>query len=190
LPVPVIEQETNYSCGAAALTAVLKYWQVFSGTEKDLYEDLKTHPENGTHPKRIELVAKKFGLEAELKTNLQILDLRKILKEGYIAIVNIQAWSDGKTQSTPWSERWDDGHYVVLTGMDKKFIYFSDPTVGDAYAFMPIDEFLPRWHDYEIESEVGRVTEVIKRYYQMAILIRGSAPLRTEPKTKRLRRLN
>ena len=95
LPVPIVPQATDYSCGAAAVLSVLYYWQLHSGGESTLYADLGTTPKDGTHPKKMIEVARKLGLRAEMKENLTLADLRAILARGETAILDFQAWRDG-----------------------------------------------------------------------------------------------
>ena len=166
LPLPIVRQETNYSCGAASLLSILSYWGVFSGEESELYEPLHTTPENGTEPGKIVEVAASFGLQAESKKFTQLHELRRALHKGITVILDIQAWRDA-SNITPWKDDWDNGHYVVLIAMDKTAAYFMDPSAGPAYAYMPIQELLERWHD--IEDQNGTV----EKYYQLAIFIHG-----------------
>ena len=44
---------------------------------------------------------------------------------------------------------WEDGHYVVAIGYDNKNIYLMDPSTLGNYTFIPIPEFLDRWHDQD-----------------------------------------
>src|SRR5262249_36907162 len=62
--------------------------------------------------------------------------------------VDIQGWRDpDDLNPKPLSEEWDAGHYVVVTGIDDDHIYFMDPSGRFAHAYLPIEEFLERWHD-------------------------------------------
>jgi predicted double-glycine peptidase len=184
--VPIVRQETGYSCGPAALLSVLKYWQVFNGKEQDLYERLSTTPENGTHPQKLKTVAREFGLNAEFYENLKIDDLKRFYDQKSIVIVDLQAWvAEGPIN---WWSTWDDGHYVVLIGMDDTFAYFMDPSVDAAYVYLPIDHLLARWHDYEDEFDAGG-KPYVRRYYQSAVVISGKNPLSKPFVTKKLKLL-
>ncbi len=51
---------------------------------------------------------------------------------------------------------WNEGvrlvgpnHYAVAIGYDEKHIYFMDPSTLGHYTFIPIAEFLDRWHDMD-----------------------------------------
>ena len=176
LPVPILRQSNSYSCGATVLLSALYYWRVYDGHESSLFSEIGTDPQKGTEPQGIVRGAKKHGLEAFFKENVSLEELRGALGRGETVILDIQAWSDEVRLSTvPWSRRWEDGHYVVLVGMDEANAYFMDPSVGTGYTFIPFSELLERWHDYEDRS--GPVW----RNRQLAIFIRGKEPIRNFP---------
>ncbi len=171
LEVPLVRQTTEYSCGAAALAAILHYWRVFSGSETELFIPLGTTQNDGTAPDSIVRVAKSFGLSAEEKTRMTLDDLELAHKSGSTVILNIQAWKD--KGSSPWSLTWENGHYVVLVGLDENFIYVMDPSVSAQYGYIPHKEFLERWHDYEEKNNVKEFN------YELGIVIRGKkSPLK------------
>ena len=170
LPVPITRQATYYSCGAAALMSLLYYWKVYDGTETDLYPLTQTNPDTGTSPSGIIETAEAYGLEASLLEHLEVSDLRQALFRGDTLILDIQAWPLERPE-VPWEEVWDEGHYVVLVGLDKNNVYVMDPSIGTSYGYIPIEEFLSRWHDYEIIDGKERP------YYHSAISIRGENPV-------------
>jgi predicted double-glycine peptidase len=169
LPVPIVRQAHPYSCGAAVLLAVLYYWQVEDCGEAALYEELSTTEEEGTAPESLVRGARARGLAAELRQGLSLDDLRAALARGETAIVDLQAWRED--EEVPWKERWDDGHYVVLVAMDERNAYVMDPSTCASYAWLPLDELLDRWRDYE--TRTGKRVE----YVRAAILVRGRTPL-------------
>ncbi|MDD5629864.1 MAG: C39 family peptidase [Elusimicrobia bacterium] len=168
-PVPITEQETSYSCGAAAALALLRYWQAYGGDEQSLYELLGTRPKDGTPPENIVRGLSQLGLQAALREGMTLDDLRAALGRGDSVMLDIQAWR--ADEDTPWSERWDDGHYVVLAGMDEHYAYLMDPSTPDRYTYLPLPELLERWHDYEDRDGV------VRRYDQAGIVVRGSQSL-------------
>jgi predicted double-glycine peptidase len=40
----------------------------------------------------------------------------------------IQAWRKKEKLDKEWVDIWDNGHYVVVIGVDAKYIYFEDPS--------------------------------------------------------------
>jgi hypothetical protein len=180
--VPDVRQSTGYTCGAAALQAVLAYW----GTEERedrLAARLCSSPDSGTHPDDIVRVARDLGLAAELREGLDLADLEAALAAGTTVIVDLQAWRD--TAGLPWAETWDDGHYMVLLGMDGESLYFEDPSLLGARGTIPRSEFVERWHDYEGEPPLDLSD---RRYVRMAIFIRGEGrALAAPPAFRRVR---
>ncbi len=168
--VPDVRQSTGYTCGAAALQAVLAYW----GTperEDRLAARLRSTAEAGTHPADIVRVAGEFGLTADLREGLTLADLEAALASGTTVIVDLQAWR--VRADAPWTETWDDGHYMVLLGMDGANLYFEDPSLLGVRGLIPRSEFVDRWHDYEGQPPLDASD---RRYVHMAIFIEGGAP--------------
>ncbi|MBT9583952.1 C39 family peptidase [bacterium] len=160
LPVPDTRQSTDYSCGAAALQAVLAYYGR-EVREDQLMRELGSVPAQGTSPQAIVRVARDYGLLADLRQSMQIDELQQLVREGFPTIVCAQAWRDG---SQPWSEDWDDGHYLVVIGVDKERVYFEDPSLLGSRGQILRAEFLSRWHDVEGDGT---------RYLQAGIVLRG-----------------
>ncbi|MBN1532026.1 MAG: C39 family peptidase [Spirochaetes bacterium] len=150
LPVPDVRQSTTYSCGAAALQAVLMYWGV-EKREGDLMKMLGSSETSGTGPERIAAVAKQLGMKAAVRENLSIVDLRHSIERGVPVIVAIQAWVDPAPRGFCWRDDWEDGHYVVVTGLDERNVYVEDPSLLGTGGYIPLGEFADRWHDYSGE---------------------------------------
>lgn len=168
LPVPDSRQGTSYSCGAAALRSVLGYYGV-EVEEEELMQKLGTSPENGTRPEAIVRVAREYGLQAELRQGVKLEDLESEMKAGRPAIVDCQAWREDT--DTPWKDRWEDGHYMVTVGLDSKNVYFEDPSLEWSKGYIPREQFMDRWHDYENGPNGER-----QEYRQAAIFFRGKQP--------------
>ena len=86
-------------------------------------------------------------------------------------ILDIQAWPDKDPTPDDWSDNWEDGHYVVLVGMDQDFLYLMDPSTHMGYGYIPRAELAGRWHDYETEQGKRR------EYRRMGIFISGKEHL-------------
>jgi hypothetical protein len=173
--VPDVRQSTGYTCGAAALQAVLAHWGT-QEREDRLAARLHSTPEAGTHPLEIVRVAREFGLTADLREGLELSDLETALAAGTTVIVDLQAWRD--RTDLPWTETWDDGHYMVLLGMDGENLYFEDPSLLGSRGTIPRSEFIDRWHDYEGDPPLDPTD---RKYVRMAIFLRGSRPAPAAP---------
>jgi uncharacterized protein len=175
--IPDVRQSTSYSCGSAALQAVLQYYGVET-REDHLMRELKTNPDAGTHPADIIRVAKQYGLTAALREGLKIEDLKAALDRGVPIIVAIQAWRDELKSGVSWAGVWEDGHYVIVLGLDAANVYVEDPSLLGCRGIIPRAEFQDRWHDYEGRPPFDPSD---RAYLQMGIFIEGRAPARTNP---------
>lgn len=173
VPVPLISQSSPWTCGPAAVMAVLVYFGAFDGAESQLDVELRATREDGTRVSDIVAVTRRFGLRAEARTGLALDDLRRELAGGAVVIVALQAWASGEV--TDWRSHWEDGHYVVVVGVTEDRVYVMDPSVRTGYAYLPREEFVERWHDYDVDG--GR--KVV--WDRLGIVIRGGAGLQSYP---------
>jgi predicted double-glycine peptidase len=171
--VPLISQSQPWTCGAAALMATLIYFGVFDDAEAALAAELGTTPADGTRVKDIVAVAHRFGLAAEARTHMTLADLDRQLAGGAVVIAALQAWPSHRVSD--WRTDWNDGHYVVVVGLDSRRVFVMDPSVRTGYAYVARDEFLQRWHDFDVENDQITVWE------RLGIVIRGGAGLPRYP---------
>ena len=81
----------------------------------------------------------------------------------------------GDKSGRHWRTDWEDGHYVVVVGLSRDRVYVMDPSVRTGYGYLTRDQFLQRWHDYDL-NRGKRVT-----FERLGIVIRGSTPLARYP---------
>ena len=150
MDVPLVRQSTNYSCGPAALLAVLSYYGFENHLETELMQMAGTTVKDGTDIDKLTEVANRIGLKASWRSELTLADLRTSLAKKNPVIVALQAWPD-KPSTVPFSEQFDDGHYVVVIGLDAENnaenIFFEDPAYLGGRGHIPLPEFIERWHD-------------------------------------------
>jgi hypothetical protein len=170
LAVPDVRQDTDYSCGASALQAVLAYWGV-DVRESALVKALRSDPKNGTRPEEIIRVARNYGLRAEMREEISIADLRQAWQNEIPVIVDIQAWPDNPKTKPIWENDWEDGHYVVVIGIDDRNIYVEDPSLLGSRGVISQVEFLKRWHDYEGEPPYNPRD---RTYIHLGLFIEGT----------------
>src|SRR6266404_2956363 len=167
LPVPLISQARPWTCGAAALMGALLYFGVFDDAESRLDTELGSTPEGGTQVTHIVAEARHYGLEAYARTGLTLDDLASEIARGAVVIVALQAWPAHRVSD--WRTSWEDGHYVDVVGLDAERVYVMDPSVRTGYAYLRRDQFLARWHDYDL----GDGQKII--YDLLGIVSRGEA---------------
>ena len=150
LPVPLVRQASNFTCGVAALMSCLYYWRAFDGREDELITILGgVKKYEGTSPWQLAKGAMAFGLLASVQTNMTVAQLKDWVERGVPVIVSFQAWQDedGPPHAS-WGDIWEDGHCAVVTAVDNANVYFADPSEYSGYCFLPIHEFEARWHDH------------------------------------------
>jgi predicted double-glycine peptidase len=173
LPIPLVSQARPWSCGAAALMAAFLYFRVYDDAESILDAELGVTPEEGTRVDSIVAEARRYGLQADARVGLTFDDLERGLSRGDVVIVALQAWAT-KTV-TDWRTNWEDGHYVVVVGLSAERVYVMDPSVRTGYAYLTRDQFLARWHDYDLDH--GHRTT----FERLGIVLRGGARLARYP---------
>jgi len=163
-------QSTEYSCGASALQAVLSYWGK-DIDEEELMKLLHTTPETGTYPEDIVKTVQELGFEAIVKENLTIGDLEDFTEKGNPAIVLGQAWISQEESKKAVTNDWEDGHYIVILGVDKDYVYLEDPFVRMGKGFMPREKFEEHWHNVG-----GRTPKDATKQEHVGIFIKGKKP--------------
>ena len=172
-------QVTEYSCGACALQAVLSYWGK-NVDERELMEVLQTTSEEGTYPENIVRGAHALGFEAEARDHLSLEEVEQFTAVGAPMIALVQAWRSEKRAPESAANEWDNGHYIVVLGVDKDYVYFQDPYARMSKAFMPRDTFVAHWHQV-----MGGDLKKNPKLMQLGIFVRGknSAPRSAATKT-------
>lgn len=151
--VPDNRQATGFTCGAAAAQAVLGFYGI-DRTEDELVDAMKTNEEDGTAPGNIVRILLGAGLSV-YAGKMTIALLKRILDRHIPVILNIQAWADDPASlPVDYSDRWDDGHYLVATGYEDGNILFSDSSILGNLGYIPENELDNRWHDIR---EVGGI---------------------------------
>ena len=178
IPLPLVRQATNYTCGVGCCCSVLRY----AGYELDVRQDelekmLNANYEIGTSYQEIVNYLESVTIEddngsykpfsCEVGQNRDIAFLEKTILEGKPSIICIQAWD----YLDDYKDEWDSGHYVVANGFDEDNIYFMDPSLLGTYGYIPKDELDGRWHDMDGTEEFVvdhfAITVTIKRDYDV-----------------------
>jgi predicted double-glycine peptidase len=163
LAVPNVRQATDYTCGVAALQAVLAYYGI--QTREDLLaREVGADPNKGVNPPAIVRAARARGLTAELRQGMTLGEIAALVHAGSPVLVALQAWSDNPRSS--YREDWDNGHYAIIVAVDENTVVFEDPSVLGSRAVLSRREFDIRWHD----------RDGTRRYVHMGIIFGGRTP--------------
>jgi predicted double-glycine peptidase len=165
--MPDTRQSTEYSCGAAALQAVLGYWGRDIG-EEDLREMLNTDEESGTYPDDIIRVADALGLLAEYQENMTLVDLEDYVAQGIPVMVDCQAWRSLSQYNESWADTWGNGHWMVVIGIDEYNVTLEDPYLLGDRGILSREEFEARWHN-------SRGLDDTVKQIHLGVAIRGEA---------------
>jgi predicted double-glycine peptidase len=135
------EQEFPWSCGAAALKLVLRWFGVHC-TEDELRVLLRTTPAAGTAPDSIIRVSRALGVPAIGKRLCTVEDLLAWTVAGQVPILAIQGFDAANPAGNA------DGHYVVVATVARgdRCVMLFDPATGRT-RIVPAAELLARWHD-------------------------------------------
>ncbi len=164
LGLPDVRQANGYTCGAASLQSVLRYYGRGDDLgEEDLAAQLGTTPEDGTTPAAIVRVARAHGLTATMRERMTLSDLETYVARGVPVIVDYQAWSEAPRPD--YTNDWDNGHYSVVVGIDRRNVYLEDPSILGARGAIARSDFVRRWHDEDNRQ----------RYHGMGIVLESAA---------------
>ncbi len=174
LNVVDVRQATPYTCGVSSSQAILNYFGI-DKREDELALQFGTTEANGTSPSQIITGLKSYGLIATPKENTTLEELKENIKNKIPTMVVIQAWADNYPPAD-WSKTWEDGHWVIIIGMDEQNIYFEDPVLLGSRGKMSKEEFLMRWHDYSGDAPCCDKDDKILSHF--SITVKGALPKR------------
>lgn len=152
LDIPSIIQSTNYSCGPACATVILKYYG-YKAREKIMIKRLEADPDEGVSPENLVKYFRDRRFKIKQKHDMTIEDLEKLLDKGFPVIVAYQDWSY-KPSETNYHKTWDNGHYAVVMGYDKNKIYLSDPSSKKKKKGLKKEDFYGRWRDISSDGKI------------------------------------
>lgn len=155
--VPLTRQATDYTCGVGALQSVLAFYGI-EEREDDLARFLKSDPQKGTAYQNIEKYSEQRGFTVKTLKNMNLAELKTYIDSRKPVICLLQAWAE---KPTNYGKDWDDGHYVVAVGYDKKHIFLMDPSTLGNYAYVTESDFLKRWHDTDGKEKLEHFGMVI-----------------------------
>jgi len=149
LSYPETRQTFTYDCGSNALASMLCYGGA-EEREDRLMKLAGTTERDGTPPDGVLLVFGYFGLPTESGEGMTPDDLRKAIDKGFPTMLCLQAYRDS---NKPYSQLWDQGHWVVAIGYDKDRIIMEDPASYHR-TWISDTELIERWHDEDKGKKV------------------------------------
>ncbi|MGO8690651.1 MAG: hypothetical protein ACLQLG_13595 [Thermoguttaceae bacterium] len=148
LPYPETRQVFCYDCGANALASML----VYAGVEEreDRIAILARTSEDGTDTRGYLGVLDYYGLPYRAGGGMTPGELRFAVDRGWPTALTLQAY---RCSSRPYRDLWDDGHWVVAIGYDRRRILFEDPSSYHR-TWLADGELLERWHDVDAGRQI------------------------------------
>lgn len=146
----VVIQQWDLSCGAAALTTLLRYQHGEPITEKIVAASLMRRPEYINHPELIQ-IQEGFSL-LDLKRDV---DARGFKGTGYGKLDLEDAVARAPILVPIRTNGYN--HFVVLRGTANGSVLLADPAWGNRT--MPVNTFLESWIDYPSFGRVGFVVQ-------------------------------
>lgn len=142
LDFPDSRQGTNFTCGAAAVQSVLRYYDE-KDVEKEnaISKDLKTTTTIGVQPKNIVKYFENRGYKVDHR-EMTIDDVKQYIDKNIPVIMLIQAWGNKQRYTNDYK----DGHYVVAMGYQGTTMYFDDPSIHSNRGKLSFSEIKRRWH--------------------------------------------
>ena len=122
-------QRDSFSCGTRSVFVVLQYFNRQLPYE-EVFLKLKTD-HNGTNVKPILNLFRKLGLKTGRRSHMTFKQLRKVLKYGGVAILDV-----------------DGDHFIVCHGVDlkEKRVYVADPAITRTFgSSISIKKLKKRW---------------------------------------------
>jgi len=130
----VVKQNRDYSCGAASLCTLLRYYWGDNVTEQKVLDTLDEMLNRDERRDRI-------------KNGLSLTDLRRVsVKLGYLASIGTLSFDQLTQSKIPVLVPLTIGefkHFAIYRGTDGYYVYLADPARGNIRT--PINEFVKQW---------------------------------------------
>jgi uncharacterized protein len=153
----IVMQQRDFSCGAACLATICRYYWGDDVTENMVLEQLDTL-----------LTAKET--EDRIKNGLAMSDLRRAaVKLGYQSVVGTTTFAklgEMKVPAIVGIQPMGHKHFVVLKGTFGDWVYLADPIRGNIR--MPAWEFVQQWQKNAV-LVVYKPGEKIKQYSPLSV---------------------
>lgn len=115
---PLVKQNTDYTCGPAALRSILLYHGI-SLSEETLAERLNTNCEVGTTAKALVRELKRHGFSPRFETLVSLKKLALHIQDRRFPILHVQSGGES--------------HWVVLVDINERHFILMDPWRANKY---------------------------------------------------------
>lgn len=139
----IVKQELDYSCGAASIATILKYFYNFDTSEREVLKSLNIYANSE--------IAKSNGYSfSSMKKGVANLGFRA---EGYST--SFDQLSKLKIPVIVYLRYRGRNHFSVLTGINENFISLADPSLGNIT--LSKYDFLRRWESTDNSDFNGKM---------------------------------
>jgi hypothetical protein len=90
-----------------------------------------------------------------------------------------QLWRSQRETPADPAEEWDCGHYIVVLGVDREYVYFQDPYLRMGKGFVTRRSFERHWHQV-----MGGDHDRHPKLLRLGIFVRGKAPAALPERTR------
>jgi uncharacterized protein len=143
----LILQQRDFSCGAAALATVVTYFWNDTVTESQVLASIIS-------------TLTREELEERIENGLSLTDLKRLAERaGYTAILGrlpIEKLAESKVPLLVGITVNGFDHFVVVRGVDEKYVYLADPAIGRTRT--PIKEFKKQWQKNAVLAVIRKNT--------------------------------
>jgi hypothetical protein len=161
LKFPRIEQPDSSTCGHTCLAMILQYYGIYKTVEdiKNIVDQKEN--EDGLSTETIIKLASDFKLKAYTKMALSFDEIKSYIDQDTPVILEIQFSSD-VPPDFDWSDKYDDGHYVVAIGYTLEHVIIANPCVFYK-TFIKFEDLLSRWHNFVDERKTDKLAIIVEK---------------------------
>jgi ABC-type bacteriocin/lantibiotic exporter with double-glycine peptidase domain len=163
-------QTFDFDCGAKALQMVMAYYGI-EVREDELIDVLGTGVD-GTAVSDMVLVAQRHGFQVKAACGWTLPEVKRTVNGGDPVIVLLQAWTDRYMTIEAWRNDYEDGHYAIVIGFEKRVILFEDPA-SFRRTWLSERDFMARWHDRDTKTN-----EILEHF---GMVLMGREPVEKTP---------
>ena len=160
LNVPKSKQKYSWDCGPHTFISIIKALKNTVPSENEIIKNLNADKKTGTDPLNYIEALNKENIKSHLMENPDIEKIKKAIISGNPVALIVQAYSDSKEEVINLKS----GHWVVLVGSDKDYLYFIDPLSKSGITKIKESDFLYRWKNIVKKNQPEKRTAIVIDY--------------------------